>query len=238
MPCRRGTEVVTEVLSRAGRYEEVRDNLKVKEVWVGERRYVVCYNPEEAERQRAHRSEVLQELDAELSTLKDHPKRACRLLSSRRYGPYLRTLKGGELRVNKAAVREKEKRDGIWVLHTNDTELSAEDLALGYKQLMRVEQAWKTMKSTIEIRPVYHRTEARIKAHVFLCVLALLLERVAERGCLMSWPRIRDELGSIKVAQLLAPNGTVYQTSPGSQEARNILSKLKIKPLPAVLGVE
>jgi hypothetical protein len=152
---------------------------------VGQRRYVVCYNPEEAERQRAHRGEVLEELEAELATLKDHPKRACRLLSSRRYGPYLCTLRSGELRLNKVAFREKEKRDGMWVLHTNDTELSAEDLALGYKQLVRVEEAWK---STIEIRPVFHRT--------------------------------------------------VYQTPPGSQEVRNILSKLKIKPLPAVLGVE
>ena len=238
MPCRKGTEVVKEVLSRPGRYEEVRENLKVKEVWVGDRRYVVCFNPLEAERQKKHREEVLRELEEVLRSLTNHPKRACQLLSSRRYGGYLRTLKNGELRLSKEAIREKEKRDGLWVIHTNDHELSAEDLALAYKQLIRVEEAWKTMKSTIEIRPVFHRTEQRIKAHVFLCVLALLMERVAERACGLTWPKIREELCSIKVAQLLAPQGTVYQTTSGSQEARNLLGKLKIKTLPEVLGVQ
>jgi hypothetical protein len=117
-------------------------------------------------------------------------------------------------------------------------ELGAEDLALSYKQLIRVEETWKTMKSTIEIRPVFHRTEQRIKAHVFLCVLALLMQRVAERACGLTWPKIHEELRSIKVAQLLAPQGTVYQTTSGSQEARNLLGKIKIKPLPEVLGVQ
>jgi len=237
MPCKKGTEVTTEVLSRPGRYEKVKDNLKVKEVWVKDRRYVVCLNPLEAERQRKHREEVLRELEEELRTLKHHPKRACQLVSSRRYGPYLRRLKNGELRLSRKAIREKEKRDGLWVIHTNDEELSAEDLALAYKQLVRVEETWKTMKSTIEIRPVFHRTEGRIKAHVFLCVLALLLERVAERACESTWSRIREELRTIKVAQLLAPHGTVYQTSPGSQKARNILKNLEIELLPEVLGV-
>lgn len=238
MPCRKGTDVVTEVLSRPGRYKEVRENLKVKEVWVKDCRYVVCFNPLEARRQKAHREEVIKELEEELRSLRNHPKRACQLFSSRRYGPYLRRLKNGELRLSKKAIRDKEKRDGLWVIHTNDPELSSEDLALAYKQLIRVEETWKTMKSTIEIRPVFHRTEERIKAHVFLCVLALLVQRVVERACDRTWSRIREELRSIKVGQLLAPNGTVYQTSPGSQEARNILKKLEINSLPEILDVE
>lgn len=238
MPCRNGTEVVAEVISHPGRYEKIRDNLEVKEARIGPRRYVVCYNPLEAERQRQHREEVVLELGEQLRTLRAHPKRACQLLSSRRYGPYLRRLQNGELRLSRKAIREKEKRDGLWVIHTNDEELSAEDLALAYKQLVRVEETWKTMKSVIEIRPVFHRSEGRIKAHVFLCVLALLLERVAERACDSTWPRLREELGSIKIAQLLTPNGTVYQTSSGSAEARNILKKLKIEPLPEILRVD
>jgi len=238
MPCRKGTEVRNEVLFHPGRYEKLRDNLEVKEVQVSGRRYVVCYNPLEAERQRKHREEVLQELKEELRSLKAHPKRACQLISSRRYGPYLRRLKSGELRLSKRAIREKERRDGLWVIHTNDEELSAEDLALAYKQLVRVEETWKTMKSVIEIRPVFHRTEGRIKAHVFLCVLALLLERVAERECESTWPWIREQLRSIKIAQLLTPKGTLYQTTAGHTEARNILKKLKIEPLPEVLRVE
>lgn len=242
MPCKRGTEVVKEVLARPGRYQQVKDNLQVKEVVLGtgerKRRYVVCYNPLEAQRQREHRGEVLAELEAELTTLQGHPKRACKLLSSRRYGPYLRQLKSGELRINQGAIREREKRDGRWVLQSNDEELSAEDLALAYKQLVRVEEAWKTMKSILEIRPVMHRTQERIQAHVFLCVLALLLERVAEKACESTWPRIRHELRTIKVGQLLAPYGTVLQANVGSVEARNILRKLKIDPPPPILAAE
>jgi transposase len=242
MPARRGTEVTEEVLSRPGRFREVRENLRVKEVWTGggerRRRYVVCFNPQEAERQRKHREQVLEELEAELATLKGHSKRACGLLSSRRYGPYLRKLKRGELRVDRQAVRARAKRDGLWVIRSNDEELSAEDLALSYKQLVRVEEAWKTMKSTIRIRPVFHRTEERIRAHVFLCVLALLLERVAEKTCGRSWLKIREELRTIKVGQLLGPHGTVYQTTVGSMEARKILKRFKIDPLPSVLAAE
>jgi hypothetical protein len=242
MPWRKGTEVVERVLGHPGRFQDVRENLRVKEVWIGQgetrRRYVVCFNPQEAERQKKHRAELLLELERELSTLRAHPKRACRLLSSRRFGPYLRRLKTGQLRLNKRAIKEREDHDGLWVIHSNDHELSAEDLALAYKQLVRVEEAWKTMKSVIEIRPVFHRTPDRIRSHVFLCVLALLLERVAEKACERSWPRIREELRTIKIGQLLTPNGTVYQATPGSQEARNLLKLMKIEPLPAVLAVE
>jgi hypothetical protein len=93
------------------------------------------------------------------------------------------------------------------------------------------------MKSVIEIRPVFHRTPDRIRSHVFLCVLALLLERVAEKACNHSWPQIREELRTIKIGQLLTPNGTVYQATPGSEEDRNLLKLMKIEPLPTVLAV-
>jgi hypothetical protein len=111
-------------------------------------------------------------------------------------------------------------------------------LALAYKRLIRVEEAWRTMKSTIKIRTVFHRNTDRIRSHVFLCVLSLLLERVAEHECRDTWPRLREELRSIKIGQLSAPHGTVYQTSPGSLQARNLLKTLKIDPLPSVLAVE
>jgi transposase len=243
MPCTRGGEVVTEVLSRPGRFREVREHLRVKEVWVGRgerrRRYVVCHNPREADRQRAHREKLLDDLEAELEAMAkrtaDHPKRACELLSSRRYGRYLRALKDGRLRLNRAAIREAGKRDGLWVIRSNDESLSAEDLALAYKQLMRVEEAWKTMKSGLEIRPVFHRTPERIRAHIFLCVLALSIERIIETACGKPWARIREELRRIKVAQLLTPNGTLYQRSPMSREARKLFKQLKVTPPPEII---
>lgn len=246
MPCKKGDEVTREVIARPGRFRKVRENLYVKEVLVGHgerrRRYVLCFNPIEAERQRRHREKVLLELKAELEGLGGrsnlHPKKACQLLSNRRYGRYLRKLKDGQLRLNKGAIKEAFKRDGLWVIRTNDDSLSSEDLALAYKQLVRVEESWKTMKSGLKIRPVYHRTPGRIKSHVFLCVLALLLERVVENSCGDTWRNIRDELRRIKVGQLLTPNGTIYQTSPISPASHNILKKLNIKPPAEILAVK
>lgn len=241
-PCTKGGEVVTEVLSRPGRFRTVRENLQVKEVWVGEgerrRRYVVCFNPQEAERQRKHREEVIAELEAELATLDGHPKRACELLASRRYGRYLRRLKDGKLKLSKAGIEEAAKRDGLWVLRTNDESLTTQDIALAYKQLARVEESWKMMKSGLKIRPILHRTPKRIRAHVYLCVLALALERVVENACNASWREIRQDLRQIKVGQMLTPNGSLYQVSPLNCTSRNILTQLKITPPPEILAVQ
>lgn len=216
MRCTEGSEIVRDVLSRPGRFHPVQDNLHVKEVWVGtgerSRRYVVCYNPKEAERQKEHRQTVLAKLEEELKSLKDpQSKRACELIASRRYGRYLRRLKSGALRISKRAIKQAAKRDGLWVIHTNDESLTNEDLALAYKQLMRVEEGWKTMKSGLKIRPLLHRTPIRIRAHVSLCVFGLLLERVAEKVCNETWRSIRYKLRSIKVGQLLTPMALFFR---------------------------
>lgn len=242
MSCIQGSEVVREVLSRKGRYSPVAENLEVKEVWVGEgvrrRRYVICRNPVEKKRQAAYREEVLEQLEAELSNLHGHPKRACRLMASRRYGKYLRKLKSGELRINRAAVKAHAKRDGLWVIRSNDETLSSEDLALAYKQLMRVEEAWKTIKSGLDLRPVYHRTPQRIRAHVYLCVLGLLIERVAEQATGDTWRNIRNTLRTQKIGQLFTPGGRIYQASNPSMEVRKLYKQMKISPPPTLLRVE
>ncbi len=206
MPVHRGGEVAEEVMRRPGRFRKVAQNLAVKEVVVGEgerrRRYVLCFNPEEAERQRAHRERVLAELEAELASLEqaegsEHSKRACALRSSRRFGRYLATARGGKLVISRRKVREAERRDGRWVVHTDDDSLSAEDVALGYKQLMRVEQAWRQLEPSLAVRPVYHRAQHRVEAHVAISVLALLLERMAEVACEDTWRNIRHDLWTL-----------------------------------------
>lgn len=242
MSCIKGSEVVEEVLSRKGRYSPVTDNLEVKEVWVGEgvrrRRYVICRNPLEIKRQSEYRKEILEQLEAELETLTGHPKRACRLMASRRYGKYLRKLKSGELRINRAAVKAHSRRDGLWVIRSNDETLSAEDLALAYKQLMRVEDAWRTMKSGLDLRPVYHRTPERIRAHVYLCTLGLLIERVAEKAADDTWRNIRNTLRRQKIGQLFTPNGRVFQTSNPDAEVRKLYKQIKIPPPKQIISVE
>jgi hypothetical protein len=245
MPVGPGTEVAKQVVTRPGRYHQVAENLRVKEVWVGDgerrRRYVVCHNPDEVVRQRKHRAQVLQELEAELGSLqqpggKDHSKRACALISSRRFGRYIRKTKTGKLAVDRSAVQEAGKRDGKFVVHSNDDTLTAEDLALGYKQLMEVERAWRRLKSGLKMRPVYHWAPHRIEAHVALTVLALTLQRAAEIDCGDTWRNIRDDLKQVKLAQLSGPHGTVFQVTEPTPQAAKRLKELQIEKPPEIVA--
>ena len=244
MPIHRGGEVAEQVVTRPGRYQKVADHLEVKEVTVGEgerrRRYVVCYNPEEAARQKQHREQVLKELEAELAGLRtqrgaSHSKRVCDLRASGRYGRYVRLTRGDAPRIHPAAVTAAARLDGKFVVHSNDDTLSAADLALGYKQLQRVEIAWRSLKSGLKLRPVFHWAPHRIHAHVALTVLALLLERVAEQACGDTWRNIRDDLRRIKLAQLSSPNGTVWQVTEPAPDALKRLKSLQIHKPPPIL---
>ena len=245
MPVRVGAEVAESVLARPGRYQTVAENLQVKEVTVGEgtraRRYAVCFNPQEAARQKAHREQLLTELEAELESLRPvlgeaHSKRVCALRSSARYGRYLKQTRSG-LTIDRQTVAAAERLDGKFVVHSNDDTLSAADMALGYKQLQRVEEAWRSMKSGLRLRPVFHWAPHRIHAHVAITVLALLLERVAEHACADTWRNIRDDLKRIQLAQLLSPHGRVWQLTEPTQEAAKRLKSLQIKPPPPILSL-
>lgn len=243
---RAGDEVTTEVLRRAGRYHEVRDNLRVKEVWVGDgerrRRYVVCHNPDEARRQHQHRQHVVADLEAELASLKQqrgarHSKRACELLSSQRFSRYLRQTRTGLLRIDRAAIKQAARYDGKWVVTSNDDTLTAEDLALGYKQLMRVEHCWRQLKSGLRLRPVYHRRPWRIQAHVTITVLGLLLERIAEIRAGDTWRNVAAQLETIKVVEYDRAGARVHQTTESRPEVAHLLDRLGIKPPPRLLSV-
>ena len=245
MPVQAGNEVAKWVLTRPGRFRQVAQNLQVKEVIVGDgarrRRYVVCFNPEEATRQRKHREEVLVELEAELGSLRycdedTHSKRVCALRASQRYGRYLKQT-GHRISIDRQAVAAAERRDGKFVVHSNDDTLVPADMALGYKQLQRVEQSWRDMKSGLRLRPVFHWAPHRIHAHVSITVLALLLQRVAENACHDTWRNIRDDLRHIQLAQLLSPHGTVWQVTEPTDSASNRLKLLNIKSPAPVLSL-
>jgi transposase len=146
------------------------------------RRYVIAYNPQQAELDRINREQILERLSCELEVLnqKKKTKAQCKVMLHRSMGRYVKELKSGKLKINKAKVAQDEKLDGKYLLSTSDQHLSAEDIALGYKQLLEVERAFRTLKSTLCLRPVYHSKDDRIRSHVLLCWLALLLVRIAE----------------------------------------------------------
>jgi transposase len=147
---------------------------------------------------------------------------------------YLRLTAGGLLRIDEGALKAEAKLDGKYLLRSSDPELSAEDIALGYKQLYEVERGWRDMKQVIDLRPVYHRKEERIRAHVVLCWLALLLIRVTETTCGGAWPNLRRELEKIKVGTFTGPAGSFRQRTEITASQRVILGKLELAEPPRI----
>jgi transposase len=247
MPMGKLTEVQQDVLSRAGRFHKVNDQLEVKEVIVGDgarrRRYIECRNLEEAKRQRQQREEVLAALRQELARLDpqapEHTKRACELVASKRYGRYLARGPGGRLAIDAAAGQRAARMDGKYVLLTNDDSLTPEDVGLGYKAMMLIEACFRRMKTTgLRIRPVYHWTAHRIASHVKLCVLALLLQRAAEIRTGDTWRNIRLVLDEIQAVRYRVHETTIVQSTRLTAQARTVLQRLQVAPPPSRLAVE
>jgi transposase len=237
---RSGSAEAAAALSRQGRYQDVAANLRVKEVRISEdERFVICYNPDGAERDAAVRTRMLAQLQAMIdgSDKLSRDKRAeLRGVISTKPGlnRYLRVTPGGLLRIDAAAIKAEENLDGKYLLRSSDPKLPAEDIALGYKQLLEVERGWRDMKQVIDLRPVYHRKEERIRAHVILCWLALLLARIAENACHATWPQIRRELDRIAIGTFTGPAGTFRQRTEITKAQRDILAQLGIDPPPRI----
>ncbi len=237
---RAGSQEAEAVLSRPGRYRRVRDNLEVKELTLARgserRRFVLVRNPDQAARDRAQRQALLERLEAELARLNlgrrgpGHTKAVCALKSHPAYGRFVEELEDGTLRLDRARLRAEERLDGKYLLATTDPSLPAEDVALGYKQLLEVERAFRTLKHELDLRPLYHRLDARIRAHVLLCWLALLLVRVAETATGASWAQVREELEDLALVTLEGKDGRFRLLSTLTPEQRNLLTKLDLPP--------
>ena len=210
-------------------------NLEVKEVVLDDGvmrdRFVICRNPDQAERDRTVRDNLLAQLaDAIAGSDKLTATARAELAGSLPAGlrRFLRTTSAGLLRVDRSTVRAEERLDGKFLLRTSDPTLSAEDIALGYKQLLEVERGWRDMKSTLELRPVFHRLEHRIRAHVVLCWLALLLIRVAETATGDTWRNLRHELDRLHLGTFTGTAGTVRRRTTTTPTQAAILRALDL----------
>lgn len=237
-------EQAAAALARAGRYRTVAGNLRLKEIkprpeqGVLTDRFIVCHNPEQAERDAAVREALLAQLretidgSDQLSTTKRAELHG-RISTMPGLNRYLRITGGGLLRVDADAIRRESHLDGKWLLRCSDPTLSPEDIAAGYKQLAEVERGWRDLKTHLDLRPVHHRKEARIRAHVLLCWLALLLVRVAETADpTRSWRRIREQLQTLHVGEFTGNAGHVHQRTELTTAQRDILTRLDL-PEPA-----
>jgi Transposase DDE domain len=205
---RRFKEANEAVLARAGRYEEVNAKsadtkapapLKVKEVWVEDRRYVVCLNEDQATKDRHDREAIVESLK---TALKAGDKQ---LIGNRGYRKYVKAS-GERFTLDEDKIKAEARFDGKWVL-TSNTELPARELALKYKQLWLVEAIFRTAKSQLDTRPIFHKCDDTIRGHVFCSFLALLLrveleERLARRGWKLEWADIVADLDRLQEIEL------------------------------------
>jgi len=200
---RKQKEVQEEVLSRGGRYQEVSpmrrhskdlSPLKVKDVGVGERRYVVCLNEDQAEKDRQDREAIVAALE---DALKAGDKS---LIGNKGFRRYVRA-EGKRFCIDSDKVKTEARYDGKWVLRTN-TDLSAHEVALKYKQLWTVEEMFRSMKSLLETRPIFHKCDETIRGHVFCSFLALVLrkelqDRLERKGWRLEWNDIIRDLDNL-----------------------------------------
>lgn len=199
---RRVKEVSEEVIARAGRYREIEPSnprhepLKVKEVKHNGWRYVVCLNEAQA-RKDAHDRELI------VASLREKLKAGDKtLVGNCGYRKFLKNAGKGHFEIDEEKLRAEERFDGKWVL-TSNTSLSAAELALQYKQLWMVENVFRTMKSGLDTRPVFHRLDRTIRGHVFCSFLAILLRRELERrlndkGFNFEWNNILEDLAALE----------------------------------------
>ncbi len=232
-------------LARPGRYRTVAGNLRVKEVAVAPggkgdgdegaraQRFVVCHNPDQADRDATVRGQLVAHLE-QLMAGSDGwtDRRRDEFVGSLKGKPglrrYLRRTNSGLLRVDAAAIKRESHLDGKWLLRTSDSTLTPDDLAAAYKTLLQVERGWRDMKGALGLRPVFHHREDRIRAHVQLCWLALLLIRVIENGTDDTWRNVRDELERMHLVTLATADGQVAQRSATTPGQKTILTALQL----------
>lgn len=202
---RRQKEVRMRVLSRAGAFREIvpeRTNskdpapLKVKEVWEKGRRYVVCLNEEQRRKDAFDRQAIIAHLREQL---KQGDKS---LIGNKGYRKYLASPGESRFEVDEKKIKEEARYDGKWVLRTN-LDLPAEDIARKYKQLWMVEDIFRTMKSILDTRPIYHKCTETIRGHVFCSFLALCLRKeladcLAAQGTTLEWNDIVRDLNEMQ----------------------------------------
>ncbi|CAN5488941.1 IS1634 family transposase [soil metagenome] len=231
---------VAEARARQGRFKTVDGQLQVKEIRVGEgaatQRFIMCRNLQAAERDAAIRDRLVALLaDRIAGSDALEPDARAELRGRIREKPglwrYLRVTKSGLLRIDRAKVTAETRLDGKYLLRTSDLTLPAEDVARGYKALLEVERGWRDLKQ-LDLRPVYHRLEHRIVAHVQLSWLALLLIRTAEIAVDDTWRNIAHELDRLQLITFETDGGTVSQRTRLTTKQQSILAALDLPEPP------
>jgi hypothetical protein len=230
-------------LARQGRYRQVAGNMHVKEVKLDDidDRMVICYNPDAATRDAAIRDLLITQLEqmiegSDALSATGRARLSGVIPAKDGLKKFLKTTPGGLLRIDTARIKAEQRLDGKFLLRCGDARISATDIALGYKQLLEVERGWRDMKQIIDLRPVYHHLEDRIRAHVTLCWLALLLIRITETTTGQTWNHLRAELQRIHLGTFTGTHGTFAHRTQLTAGHKLILKALDLAEPPLVIS--
>lgn len=189
------------------------------------------------------RQQIVESLEKELATLNkrkvhSHNRAVCELKSHPLYGKYIRELKDGRLKIKRGKVAADSRYDGKFLVETSDDTLSLSDIVLVYKQLNDVEQAFRTLKTTLELRPNYHSKDERIRCHIFVCFLALILARIVERATGKSWAVVRREMNRLQIGKIVIEKKVVSRLTEMTPEQKDIFQRLNIKEPSVILDIQ
>jgi transposase len=213
---------------------EAQEGLQVKEVRLGDQRLVVCFSPESAERDLKLRTGAIDRMRPVLGRVNQGGDAAA-ISEHGLYRRFVSRREDGTYALDKHKLEREAQCDGTFVLEVSDPTMTAQQAALAYKRLLYVERSFRTLKHGVDIRPVYHRLDRRIRAHVSLCLLAYLLERMVELAAKMSFEQARKALRRLRIVELHFEEQRVWETNAVDPEARRILSALEIPLPPRVL---
>ena len=239
-------EVREQVLADSGRFRVVHEApqkstdpapLKVKEVLVEGRRYIVCVNPEQVVADKVRREQIVAGLREQLK-LGDKS-----LVGNKGYRQYLKVEGAGHFVVDEAKLEEEARYDGTWVLRANHIDLSAAEVALQYKKLWMVENWFRDCKTLLETRPIYHRRDETIRGHVFCSFLALVLRqelqaRLAARGHQFEWADVMRDLERVQYVEVGQGNKNYLLRSELQGTAGRVFQSAGVAVPPTVQEVE
>jgi transposase len=209
--------------------------LKVKEVRIADRRYIVCFNEEQAKKDRADREAIVTALEEQL---RQGDKS---LVGNKGYRKYIRASEP-HFEIDREKVEAEARFDGMWVLRT-DLELDPAAVALKYKELWQVEDLFRSAKSLLETRPIYHQKDATIRGHVFASFLALVMlkeleHRMEAKGFEFEWARLREDLDDLEEVRLEAVGRDVLVRSAPRGNASRAFQAVGVALGPAMRFVE
>ena len=234
-----GTDgAAVEALHRKGRFRVLENGLAIKDVIIDagkatERRFIIVKNPEAEARDRLIREQIVEAATRKLEELsqytgKAHTKAACALRSHPAYGRYITQDTHGVLRIDTAKIASEALLDGKFLVSTSSMKMDAADVVAGYKQLWAIERVFRDMKHILDIRPVYHRLDDRIRSHILICWLAMVLVRYAENMANTSWYQIETALADLTAGLIESDKVNLWYCSDISAAAKDIFTRLNI----------